>query len=465
MSKIHFTMVPKYASGWGLWEGLREVLQNAFDSNDLENPMTVYHKEGELIVENIGAQVGVESFLLGETDKDTEESLRGKHGEGLTLALMAFCRAGVSARVFSGDFCWVPSIEHVERLNDISINRELFTLNQTEHPHSPFYGVKVQIEIEEEMWNKFKPRFLPLVEDEIPPDKIYRCYCGALLMEERFKGQIFSQGIYVQTMDDFKYGYDLKLVLDRDRNTVPDFDVQWAAGRVLTSYESSMDEMKSYDLVYDGNREARYMDFGPKARELFGEAFQEKHGADAVPITTDDEAKDVRRVGMNPVIVPGKVKEILSGTSVPRACDLKRSYSVQVLRRYKLSDLEVQSRLRFERAVREIQSLVSFCKAYRYGEDKDAVLERTGASSDMMLFLCNTEIVFRVVELSDKALDMMVCKDLKEVGISRKTLSGIALVLRVLIKGIAHLGYDSDEVLSIGTGVDDIWSLLYYSKL
>jgi len=464
MSKIHFTMVPKYASGWGLWEGLREVLQNAFDSNDLENPMSIYHKEGHLFVENIGMQVGVESFLLGETDKDTEESLRGKHGEGLTLALMAFCRVGVSARVFSGDFCWVPSIEHVERLNDISISRELFTLTQTEHPDNPFYGVKVQVEIEEEMWNKFKPRFLPLVEDEIPPGKIYRCYCGALLMEERFKGQIFSQGIYVQTMKDFKYGYDLKLSLDRDRHTVPDFDVQWAAGSVLTSYEA-MEKMKSYDLICEGNRDASYMHLGPEARERFGEVFQEKHGNDAVPVTTDNEAKDVRRVGMNPVIVLEKAKEILNRTSVPKASDLKRNYSVQVSRRYELSDLEAQSRLRFEKAVGEIQSLASFCKSYRYGEEENALLVRTGVLDEIFSFLCDIEIVFRVVELSNPALDMMVCSELNEVGISRRTLSGTALVLRVLIRGIAHLGYDAGKIYSISTGVDDLWSLLYYSKL
>lgn len=465
MSKIHFTMVPKYASGWGLWEGLREVLQNAFDSNDLENPMTIYHKEGVLFVENLGTQVGVESFLLGETDKDTEESLRGKHGEGLTLALMAFCRAGVTAKVFSGDFCWAPSIEHVEKLNGVRINRELFTLTQTEHPDNPFYGVKVQVEIEEENWNKFKARFLPLVEDEIPSDKIYRCYCGALLMEERFKGQIFSQGIYVQTMKDFKYGYDIKLELDRDRNTVPDFDVQWAAGRVLTDYEASMEEMKSYDLVCEGNREARYMELGPKAKERFGEAFQEKHGKDAVPVTTDDEAKDVRRVGMNPVIVPEKAKEILNGTSVPKASDLKRNYSVQVSRMYELSELEAQSRLRFEKAVGEIQSLASFCKSYQYGEEKDALLVRTGVADEMLSFLRDTEMVFRVVELSNPESDMMVCTDLNEVGVSRRTLSGTALVLRVLIRGIVHLGYDSGKIYSISTGVDDLWSLLYYSKL
>jgi hypothetical protein len=465
MSKIHFTMVPKYASGWGLWEGLREVLQNALDSNDLENPMTVYHKEGNLFVENLGTQVGVESFLLGETDKDTEESLRGKHGEGLTLALMAFCRAGISAKVFSGDFCWAPSIEHVEKLNGVQINRELFTLTQTEYPDDPFYGVKVQVEIEEGVWDSFKTRFLPLVEDEIPSDKIYRCRCGALLMEERFKGQIFSQGIYVQTMDDFKYGYDLKLKLDRDRNTVPDFDVQWAAGNVLSSYESSMEEMKSFDLVCEGNREARYMDLGPKAKERFGEAFQEKHGKDAVPVTTDDEAKDVRRVGMNPVIVPDKAKEILSGTSVPRASDLKRNYSVQVSKRYELSDLDAQSRLRFEKAVGEIQSLVSFCKLFRWEEEKTLLFNDTGVSKEVVTFLKETEIVFKVVELSDSKLDMMSCKELSEVGISRRELSGTARILRSLFRGIVHLGFEQWKISSINTGIDDLWTLLYYSNL
>jgi hypothetical protein len=458
-------MVPKYASGWGLWEGLREVLQNAFDSNDLENPMTVYHKEGFLFVENIGTQVGVESFLLGETDKDTEESLRGKHGEGLTLALMAFCRAGVSAKVFSGDFCWVPSIEHVERLNGVNINRELFTLTQTEHPDNPFYGVKVQVEIEEGMWNKFKPRFLPLIEDEISPDKIYRCYCGALLMEESLKGKIFSQGIYVQTMKDFDYGYDIKLELDRDRNTVPDFDVQWSSGRVLASYEASTGQTRSYDLVCKGNREAHYMNLGPEAKKRFGEAFQEEHGTDAVPVTTDEEAKDVRRVGMNPVIVPEKAKEILNGTSVPKASDLKRNYSVQVSKRYKVSDLDSKSRMRFDRAVGEVWSLVNLCKDLPNDKAKNELFINTGVSEEISSFLSNTEIVFRVVELSDKKADVMVCKDLDEVGVSRKVLSGTTMILRVLIRGIAHLGYDKGKFHSISTGVDDLWSLLYYSKL
>lgn len=463
MSKIHFTMVPRYASGWGVWEGLREVMQNAFDANDLENPMEIYYKEGSLFVENIGTQIGIESFLLGETDKEGEESLRGTHGEGLTLASMAFCREGIASKVFSGDFCWTPSIEHVENLNGVQLNRDLFTITQAEDFFDPFYGVKVQIEIEETLWEKFKPRFLPLIEDEMSPDEIYRCYRGAILLGERFKGQIFSQGIYVQTKENFAYGYDLKLKLDRDRNTIPDFDVEWDAGKILSSYETHMEKQVAYKLVCEGSRETRYLDMGQEANNRFGEVFQEEHGEDAVPVTTDEEAKNVRRVGMNPVIVSEKAKEILSKTSVKIAVDLKKNYSVQVLKRYDLSDLESRSRRCFERAVGEIQSMVGFCKG-SVGQSKDVFYMETGVSEEIVSFLTNTEIVFRVVELSDLSSNMMVCKDLCEVGVSRKTLSGMVMVLRVLVQGVAHLAYEKGKIPSVSIGIEDLWSLLLYKE-
>lgn len=459
--KIHFTMVPKYSKGWGLWEGLREVMQNALDSNDLENPMNVRHGEGHLIVENIGAQIGIENFLLGETDKDDVDSLRGKHGEGLTLALMALCRQGIESVVFSGDFSWRPQFEFVESLNGVTIERDLFTLIQEEHTDDPFFGVKVQVKIEEEVWEGYRSRFLPLVEPDIGPDEVFRYGGQAVLFGEGFKGLIYSRGIFVQKKEEFEYGYDMKLELDRDRNTVPDFDLKWNAGCILSMYERQKKANLAYDLVCSKSAETTYINLGVEEKNRFGEAFVEDHGEDAVPVTTDEEANDVRRVGMKPVIVPGKAKEILHDTKVPKASELKRKYSVQVKKKYSMSDLNMEARHSIEKAVGVIQRMIGAMRAEKQSQGERKISDATGVSSEMIQFLLNEEVRFKAVELSDKGASIMVCEDLMEVGVSRKMLTTSTVVVRNLVRGVAQLAYEKRATQSVGWGVEDIWAVIH----
>jgi len=109
--------------------------------------------------------------------------------------------------------------------------------------------------------------------------------------------------------------------------------------------------------------------------------------------------------------------------------------------------------------------LVSFCRSPQIEEEKSLLFDYARVPVEVVSFLSETDIVFRVVELSDSKCEMMSCKELNEVGVSRKALSGTPTILRLLIRGVAHLGNENGAIPSVFTGVEDLWALFYHSKL
>ena len=66
MATIELTLDASYCHRWGLWEGVREILQNGIDGErQLHCPLSVHlTKSGTLIVENKGAEIPRKAILI-----------------------------------------------------------------------------------------------------------------------------------------------------------------------------------------------------------------------------------------------------------------------------------------------------------------------------------------------------------------------------------------------------------------
>src|ERR1700691_2357824 len=96
MSKIELTIKADYLPGWGTFEGIRELIQNAKDAEtEFSAPMTVRVRNPDvLVIENEGCTMPYEALLLGHTSKIGHAEMIGHYGEGMKIGILSLLRAG-----------------------------------------------------------------------------------------------------------------------------------------------------------------------------------------------------------------------------------------------------------------------------------------------------------------------------------------------------------------------------------
>ena len=72
MKTIELSLSPKYVSGWGVEEAVREILQNAIDQKADGAEVSVSYDRETLSILTDGARLKTSTLLLGESGKDDE---------------------------------------------------------------------------------------------------------------------------------------------------------------------------------------------------------------------------------------------------------------------------------------------------------------------------------------------------------------------------------------------------------
>ena len=200
-----YPITKNYVPNWGIWEVVREVLQNALDVGPLE-----YEQGTDMLMVMNAGSIGHGALLFGESCKGNKGS-RGQFGEGLKLAMLAAARLGRRMIVDTGTERWVPSFNYSEE-----------------------FGAEV-LHIDIEPWAADSV----MVAIETTGEEWYHNYTaepyGFLLNEEA--GRVYVGGLFVCQLDNLKYAYNFcpdEIVLNRDRDIPSVFDVQYAATKYLS---------------------------------------------------------------------------------------------------------------------------------------------------------------------------------------------------------------------------------------
>jgi hypothetical protein len=205
--RVEYPISTKYVSHWGIWEALREIFQNALDSD--ANVKTDY-TYGTLTISNEGS-IDRCNLLLGITNKGDID--RGKFGEGLKLAMLVLAREGRLIRVHTGTERWTPLIVESE------VFQQYVLATDIEPEVSD--RVIVQIEVRADEYKMFTERCISLPYGVI----------------DKPKGEIYVGGLYVCTMKNMDKAYNFSptdIRLNRDRDIPSMFDIQWATPKYLT---------------------------------------------------------------------------------------------------------------------------------------------------------------------------------------------------------------------------------------
>ncbi len=354
MEHIDLTITPDYIPGWKFWEGARELVQNGIDreceTEDGRDPVkrvmsdyrltVAYDEDAErMIVENATTTIERRTLLLGAGTKRENGNTIGQHGEGYKLALLALVRCGRPVTVDNGPERWKPALVHSEAL-----------------------GAEVlRVEFSKGDGQNTALRFT--VDDVLPTDwaavvcNVRRLHDsgeewpgvnGTLLISETEMGRLYVGGLFVQELrGKYLYGYDFSpehLHLDRDRQKVTSFDLNWEIGELLASLDLQA-ERYVLGAMQETTQETQYLyhHAGPmldKVNETTYREFREKYGDRAFPVDTEYRATDLRLNyggAVKPVIVdPVTMKALTSSkgfaewrSNIPKT---ERQQPVTVLR-------------------------------------------------------------------------------------------------------------------------------------
>ena len=426
--KLELTIKVDYLPKWGVFEGIRELVQNGRDAQvEFGAPLQVLlliEKDGvgTLVIENDGTTLEHEALLLGHTSKTGRGDCIGKFGEGLKLGVLALVRAGHAVKIRSGDEVWVPAIERSERFkaNVLTFDVQKGRANKNR--------VRVEVaNIADADWKEMKKCFLFLGD----PGDLVRGKAGALLLDPEKKGRIFVKGIFVANEPKLAYGYDFaEADLDRDRRMVASWELPSLCRQVWQETLAQRPGLVApfYGLLVEQTPDASGVatwnaDKFP-AKEL-ALCFAAEHGEGSVPVKDLAESRDLAHLGQVGVVVNEGLGAVLAKV-LGTASQIKERLHNEVTASHGWHELDQAESVCLEQTI----ELVERVRKVSLG-DIDLVTFRSSALQGMY-------------------------KD-GRILLAKKLLGDRNLTLKVLVHEVAHR-YGGDGEKDHVAEIEEIWS-------
>lgn len=327
MSKIQLTIDTGYCESWGMWEGVRELVSNAKDAEELNprNAMEIKHSKerSQLVIKTRETIVDPATLLvLGKSGKRGRD-VRGRFGEGFAIGCMALTRAGHPVAFRNADTSWKCTFDKVEE-GPLS-GQELLTFYSRSITPTPDFAVTID-NVTKEVWDALRPLFLFLTPP--PADEVVAVDQGSLILSEDRRGMVYARGVFVRRFERLDCGYDLRdIQLDRDRQMIDEWALGtalsdlWAtvlSGRKDVQHAGEALARRAYDLAKSNADESRHFRWRTDERLVshMKAQFVAEHGDDAVPVSTMAEAEEITSLGAKPTMVNATLRELLAKTGL-----------------------------------------------------------------------------------------------------------------------------------------------------
>ena len=323
MTRYELSLSPDYVPGWSIVDAVRELFQNGLDQETLNpnNKMFFDYDESKHLLRIGNKESVLESatMLLGHSSKRGDKATIGQFGEGYKIAALVLCRMDKTFRVlnYAKREVWhgkiIKSRKYDSNLLVFDIDKKFFWQSVPDHDLVIEVG-----RVTPEEYADIVARNLHL-QDE--PDNVVNVPMGRILMDERFQGHMYVNGLYICRLDDLVYGYDVlpqHIVLDRDRRLINGFDAQWITSQMWR--DSNLPE--AVELLQKGAPDVNYFvnsctstsSFGEQTLQLALQMFERRYGTDTMPVSTQAEIDYYGRVGIKTAVVPSPFKRVLDLT-------------------------------------------------------------------------------------------------------------------------------------------------------
>lgn len=249
MKKYELSLSKKYVSDWGYLQAIREILQNAIDS---DSELEVSFKGEDLIITSIDCSIGKDTLILGETGK-RDSNLIGQFGEGYKLALLVLLREGYGVSIENGNKLWEPKFEMSK-----NFGIEVLTIKETELEDGKDLSFIIS-----------GSHDIPSLFDNFPilseclSGKKYSCIKGApygeVILDKKHKNNIYVGGLFVESIENLCYGYNLEpqhVTLDRDRRSIDTDELVELIEDIFISSGGGFEELRN--IVINGSSKECY---------------------------------------------------------------------------------------------------------------------------------------------------------------------------------------------------------------
>lgn len=221
-SKVYeLSLTRGYVSRWGMVQAVRELIQNALDSDSPFVYDFASDDNGNSILSLTSefTTLTPATLLLGSTSKAESKESIGSFGEGYKIALLVLTRLGYDVEMRNGSVLWKPRFRFNQRFGE-----ELLVIEETELSDRRNKGLTVVIfgltpaDVEEVRASCLK------MQDSIGQAKATEY--GDILLER--PGTLYVGSLYI-CKTDLVHGYNIKpeyLKLERDRQTVDSWELK-----------------------------------------------------------------------------------------------------------------------------------------------------------------------------------------------------------------------------------------------
>lgn len=237
IKNYEITISPNYVSNWGINEAIREILQNAIDADKNGYKKSIYYSEDTLYINNEGISLSAKDLILGCSSKSDQDGMIGKYGEGFKLALVVLLRKGMNVYVDNNEKLWSPSFKVSEQFGTQVLNIE-------ESDNGRGEGLTFVISpVDKQLYNSLL-NYFPCIDESF--GNVVNCENGQILLDKQFKGKMYVEGLYIQTDDNFQYGYNFNsdvVELDRDRKAINYYELRALTAQSIVTAEECNKEI------------------------------------------------------------------------------------------------------------------------------------------------------------------------------------------------------------------------------
>lgn len=197
--QLEYPISPRYIPDWTVAEALRELIANALDTQARVN---FKYDDGVAVIEDKGDGIPQSFWVLGEG----MHGQIGQFGEGLKMAMLVLARENRGVVVETVGYTVRPTIRYSD-----SYQSDILYLEYQDDPRSAGTRVLVECSVDEyaDAINRFLAiNPLPKVQANLP------------ILDE--PGQLYINGVWVQSLSNMIWGYDFddKEMANRDRSVL-----------------------------------------------------------------------------------------------------------------------------------------------------------------------------------------------------------------------------------------------------